>query len=220
MLNLLFPRLCNGCKQELLKNESVLCTRCLHAVPLASHHKTDDATMKALFYGRVPIEEATALLRFSKKGITQELLHNLKYRGQKEISAFLGAWLGAELALESNYNQIEGVVAVPLHKKKFKIRGYNQVDGFAKALSKSLNVPYYETVLVKLGKTSSQVFKQRGKRFDSDGIFTLQHPELIAEKHLLLVDDIVTTGATIEKCTQQLLKAPGVKISLATMAIA
>ena len=220
MLNLLFPKLCNGCKKELLKNERVLCTGCLHTLPLANHHQTGDTTMKELFYGRVPIEHATALLRFSKKGITQELLHNLKYRRQKEISAFLGDWLGAELAQDSNYNSIEGVVAVPLHKKKLKIRGYNQVDGFAKALATALEVPYFETVLVKLGKTSSQVFKQRGKRFDSEGVFTLQHPELVAEKHLLLVDDIVTTGATIEKCAQQLLNAPGVKLSLATMAIA
>lgn len=220
MLNLFFPKLCNGCKKELLRNEKILCTGCLHALPLALHHRSGDESMKSLFYGRVAIEHATSLLRFSKKGITQELLHNLKYRGQQEISSFLGEWLGAELVQEPNYSTIDGVVAVPLHKKKLKIRGFNQVDGFAKALAAALQVPNYDTVLVKLGKTSSQVFKQRGKRFESEGIFTLQHPELIAQKHILLVDDIVTTGATIEKCSQQLMKAPGVKISLATMAIA
>ncbi|NND88530.1 MAG: ComF family protein, partial [Flavobacteriaceae bacterium] len=125
-----------------------------------------------------------------------------------------------ELAEHPDYSSIDGIVAVPLHRKKQRQRGYNQVDGFARALSESLNVPNYSKVLTKEGQTSTQVFKKRGKRFDSEGIFTLKDVNLIRGKHILLVDDIVTTGATLEKCALQLLKAPDVSISFATMAIA
>ena len=168
--------------------------------------------MKDVFYGRIDLEEATALLQFQKKGITQELLHNLKYRGQKEISSFFGKWLGSELAEQEDYTKCELVIPVPLHKQKLKKRGYNQVEGFGKEIAKALNIPYRDDILVKISKTSSQVFKQRFTRFNSEEIFTVQKVEVIRNKHILLVDDIVTTGATLENCANQLLKNTNVKI--------
>lgn len=220
MLNLLFPRVCKACKSVLSKQEKVICVVCRHKLPLVCHHRTGSSAMKDIFYGRFVVEEATALLQFQKKGITQELMHNLKYKGQKQISSFFGSWLGGELAEISHYKTVDLVIPVPLHKQKLKKRGYNQVEGFGTEIAKALQIPYRDDLLVKTSKTSSQVFKQRFTRFNSEEIFFVKNSEPIIGKHILLVDDIVTTGATLENCALQLLKTPQVKISLATIAIA
>ncbi|PVW14143.1 ComF family protein [Marixanthomonas spongiae] len=224
MLNLLFPKVCAGCNELLLRDEKVLCATCRFNLPLACHHRNDDPTFATVFYGRFPVEQATALLQFQKRGITQNILHNLKYRNQEHISGFFGKWLGGELSETKSYSTIDLVIPVPLHKQKLKKRGYNQVEGFGKAIANALNVPYRDDVLLKISKTNSQVFKERFSRFNplwkEEGVFSLQKKEIIEGKHILLVDDIVTTGATLETCAQQLLKAKGIKLSLATIAIA
>jgi len=220
MLNLLFPKICNGCQAVLLDTERVLCTKCIHRLPIACHHRTGNEAMKNIFYGKFPVLEATAIIKFQKRGITQELLHNLKYRGQKQLSAFFGKWLGAELSEIPHYQSVDMVIPVPLHKQKLKKRGYNQVEGFGVEIAKALGVPYYDDILIKISKTKSQVFKQRFTRFQSEEIFSLNKPHLINNKHILLVDDIVTTGATLENCALQLLKNTQAKLSLATIAIA
>tara|TARA_R100000935_G_scaffold13736_4_gene27459 strand:+ start:20307 stop:20837 length:531 start_codon:yes stop_codon:yes gene_type:complete len=176
--------------------------------------------MSAIFYGRVPIEQATALLKFNKKGITQELLHNLKYRGRENISVFFGKWLGTELAEIESYTAIDCVVPVPIHKLKKRKRGYNQVTGFGMEIAAALQKPMVEDVLLKTNKTRSQVFKQRFTRFENPEVFSIHNTEKIKGKHVLLVDDIVTTGATLENCANQLLTGGASKISLATIAIA
>ena len=219
LLDLLFPKICNGCGGVLSAQEQVICTTCRHQVPLARFHKTGANTLKNIFYGRVAIREATALLKFQKRGITQSLLHNLKYKKQEEISAFLGHWIGAELSEIAAYKSIEAVIGVPLHKEKQKVRGYNQGTGFGKAIAQALGVVYLEDVLVKVSKTDSQVFKTRGNRIQDNQEFTLINKAEIANKHILLVDDIVTTGATLENCAMLLQQAENVKISIATMAI-
>ena len=220
MLNLLFPKVCGGCRSPLLKTETIICTQCRHSLPIACHHRNSNNAMKNVFYGRFPLEQATALLQFQKRGITQQLLHNLKYRGQYKISNFFGKWLGTELSENENYRSIDMVIPVPLHKQKMKKRGYNQVSGFGKEIAAALKIPFREDVLIKVSKTHSQVFKKRMTRFDAEEIFTITMSEVISNKHILLVDDIVTTGATLENCAQQLLKSPGVKLSVATIAIA
>lgn len=220
MLNILFPKLCGGCNSKLLKGENTLCASCIHALPVLGHHYTDSTAMKNAFYGRVPIEQATALLKFNKKGITQELLHNLKYRGRENIGVFFGTWLGAELAEIESYTSIDCIIPVPIHKLKKRKRGYNQVTGFGLEISKALQKPFIEDVLLKTNKTKSQVFKQRFTRFENPEVFSIHNNEKIMEKHVLLVDDIITTGATLENCANQLLMAGASKISLATIAMA
>ena len=219
LLDILFPKICNGCGGVLTAHEQIICTTCRHQATVAGFHITKADTLKNIFYGRVAIQEATALLKFQKKGITQALLHNLKYKKQKDISAFLGHWLGAELSEIAAYKSIDAVIGVPLHKDKQKVRGYNQVTGFGKAIAQALGVVYLEDVLVKISKTDSQVFKTRGKRIQDNQEFTLINKVKIANKHILLVDDIVTTGATLENCATQLQQAENIKISIATMAI-
>ncbi|MDC8002639.1 phosphoribosyltransferase family protein [Aureisphaera galaxeae] len=176
--------------------------------------------MRNIFYGRFPLVEATALFRFQKNGITQEILHNLKYRGQEKISPFFGEWLGSELQTIESYGDIDMVIPVPIHRQKRRKRGYNQVTGFGMEIAKALEVPFSEKVLLKTSKTNSQVFKKRITRFGTDEIFTVPNADPLRNKHILLVDDIITTGATLESCATQLLKDSGAKISIATIAIA
>ncbi len=220
MLNLLFPKVCNGCSKMLQSTENVICTSCRHQLPLACHHRSGNQGMKKIFYGRIPLENATSLLLFQKKGITQQLLHNLKYRGQQEIGAFLGKWLGSELAEHPDFKGIDLVIPVPLHRKKRRIRGYNQVSRFAVEIAKKLEADYSEGILLKRTGTRSQVFKNRLTRSQTDQIFELRDTELLKGKHILLVDDIVTTGATLENCALQLIKNGDVRLSFATMAMA
>ncbi len=220
LINLFFPKVCLSCNHVLLDNEIYVCTNCRHDLPVTNYHLDDSDQVKKVFYGRVRLEKATALLRFQKKGIVQQLIHNLKYKGHQEIGTFLGAWLGDELKNIDDYKDIDLVIPVPLHKRKLRKRGYNQVTFFSEEIANSMNIENLASVLVKVSDTASQVNKSRLARWNSNNeTFAIQNLNLIDNKHVLLVDDIITTGATIEACTNQLLKAKNVKISVATMAI-
>jgi ComF family protein len=224
MLNLLFPKVCSGCSDILRTNEQVLCVDCRHHLPLACFHRNDGDTMRKIFFGKVKIEDATALLKFQKRGVTQELMHNLKYRGQQEIGTIFGAWLGLELLDSASFKNIDMVIPVPLHPHRKRKRGYNQVTKFGQEIAAVLQVPYFEDGLTKITKTRSQVFKKRLNRFSSGNgatdAYRLTDPSAIHNKHILLVDDIITTGATLENCASVLKGASAVKVSLATIAIA
>jgi len=176
--------------------------------------------MKNLFYGRTDIHDATALLHFHKKGLTQTLLHELKYRGGQSIGGIFGEWLGNELRHIPSYEDVDLVIPVPLHVSKLRKRGYNQVAAFGNALAQALNASYREDILIKTYSSGSQVFRRRWGRFENEGIFQLCRWEPISGRHILLVDDIVTTGATLEMCASEIWKGNPCKLSLATIAIA
>ncbi|WP_375239675.1 ComF family protein [Aurantibacter sp.] len=222
LFNLFFPEVCLACIQPLLDNELTICTNCRHHLPVTNFHynKTINLVHKAL-YGRAEIVNATSLFYFEKKSIVQQLIHQLKYKNQPEISNFLGNWLGSELSNCKAYEAIDVVIPVPLHYKKLKKRGYNQVEGFGKSIANHLKCNYLENVLVKTINTSSQVKKTRLERWQlKEELFTTQNLDLIKGKHILLVDDIITTGSTLENCITELNKAQNIKISIAVMAIA
>lgn len=219
-LDLLYPRVCYGCETALLTNEKVLCTSCLHALPIADHHLEPDNAVEKIFYGRIPVENAASLLLFEKKGMVQKLIHNLKYRGHEEIGSFLGAWMGSELEEIEPWQNVTLVIPVPLHKKKLKKRGFNQVAQFGIEIAKALQVPYRDDLLLKVSATKTQTLKKRFARWGNiEETFVLHQTEILEGAHVLLVDDLVTTGATLEACAQKLLKVPGIKISIATMAV-
>ncbi|MDC0006485.1 ComF family protein [Winogradskyella sp.] len=221
LLNLFFPKVCDACYNVLSDNEQILCTSCRHELPITNFHFNNSEAVKKVVYGRVKLEHATALLHFSKKGIVQELLHNLKYRGYEHIGAFFGKWLGAELATLEAYKTVDVVVPVPLYKTRLRKRGYNQVAKFAKEIAASVGADYNDTVLVRNKATKTQVFKVRSKRWNDDGaLFSLTDNKALKGKHILLVDDIITTGATAENCATQLMKIDNIKLSFATLAIA
>ena len=220
LLDILYPRVCYVCETTLASNQNVLCSRCLHDLPVADFHLEKENPVEKIFYGRIPVENATALLLFEKKGMVQKLIHNLKYRGHEEIGSYFGKWLGEELKQNGSYADISAVIPVPLHKKKLRQRGYNQVAKFAAEIAAALEVPYIDNVLLKLTSTQTQTIKTRFARWGSiEETFSLNNADQLTNAHILLVDDLVTTGATLEACAQTLLQVPGTKISIATMAV-
>jgi len=220
LLNLFFPKVCLSCNGYLGDNESYVCTSCRHQLPLTNFHLDNNDAVKNVLFGRVKLENATALLHFSKKGIVQQLMHNLKYRGHQDVGLFLGKWLGEELKTIEAYKTMDVVIPVPLHRSKLRKRGYNQVTKFGQEIANALDIEFNTVVLQKSMATKTQVFKDRLLRTSGNAAtFSIVENQTLKGKHILLVDDIVTTGATIESCANALLTIEGVKISVATMAI-
>lgn len=221
LLNLFFPQVCLACDGHLNDNESYICTFCRNELPIANFHEDLENAVAKRLYGRVDFQYATSLLWFNKKGIVQHLLHNLKYKGHEEVGVVLGKWLGEELSHIEAYKSIDIVIPVPLHKSKLRKRGYNQVDKFGEEIAKALSIAYNSETLIKTKATTTQVFKNRLKRIlTHQEDFSISENSSLQGKHILLVDDIITTGATIEACANQLMAIEGIKISVATMAIA
>ena len=221
IINLFFPKVCSGCNSFLLTNENVICTHCRHDIPLTNHHLIADNDAFKKFYGRIPVLHASALFYFHKKGIVQQLIHNLKYKGHEEIGTILGEWYAEDLKTINLLHDIDQIIPVPLHRRKLKERGYNQVTAFGKALSTSLNVAYNESLLIRNVYSKTQSKKNLlGRTEGIESIFDISFTEKNHNKHFLLIDDVITTGATLEACSRALLKIPGAKISIVCMAMA
>ena len=219
LLNVLFPVFCNGCSKLLLKNENVICTKCLHNLPFTHHHTITNTEIDAAFYGLVPFEFGASMLYFTKKGISQNLIHNLKYRNRQEIGTYLGDLYAKELINLKNSKTIDFIIPVPLHKKRFHERGYNQVTTFCKAIEKNLDIPMLDDVLMKTKNVKSVTDKSKINRLEQNkNVFTIENQEKIEGKHILIIDDVFTTGATIEACAKEILKIKNTKISILTMA--
>jgi len=221
IINLFFPAVCAGCHSFLLSNENVICTLCRHNIPLTNHHLNSENESFKKFYGRIPVEHSSALLYFHKKGIVQELIHNLKYKGQEEIGTVLGEWYAEDLKNSTIIQSVDEIIPVPLHRRKLRERGYNQVTNFGLELSKNLNIPYESNILVRKVYSKTQSKKTLLHRSDDiDTIFDVVFTEKDHNKHFLLIDDVITTGSTLEACSHALLKIPGAKISIVCMAMA
>ncbi|MFV8392291.1 ComF family protein [Flavobacterium sp. LB2P6] len=221
IINLFFPKVCSGCNSFLLSNENVICTVCRHDIPLTNHHLNPENDAFKKFYGRIPVLHTSALFYFHKKGIVQELIHNLKYKGHEEIGAILGEWYAEDLKNIELLHSADEIIPVPLHRRKLKERGYNQVTTFGKALSSSLNLNYNESLLIRNVYSKTQSKKNLlGRTEGIEIIFDVSFTEKDHNKHFLLIDDVITTGATLEACSRALLKIPGAKISIVCMAMA
>ncbi len=221
LINLFFPEVCYACLRFLSDNENFICTHCRHHLPVTNFHFNNSNAIKKVLYGRAIIENGTALFRFEKQGLVQQLIHGLKYKGYQNIGFTLGNWLGAELKTVQAYKNIDLVIPVPLHKSKLKKRGYNQVSKFAQQIAQALNATYTDQVLLKTSQSASQVNKKRWARWNNTNtLFVLNNKTKIENKHILIVDDVITTGATLEACINVLQQANNVKISIATIAIA
>ena len=220
LINLFFPKSCAGCHAFLLTDEMVICTKCRHEIPLTNHHKIEQNEVVQKFYGRIPLEFGASLFYFHKKGIVQEMMHKLKYKGQEEIGETIGNWYAEELKNSYQIKSIDYIIPVPLHKKRLRERGYNQVAGFGKALSDNLSIPYDDTILQRKLYTKTQTKKNLLGRIDViDNVFDVSFSENHHGKHFLLIDDVITTGSTLEACSRALLKIPDTKISIVCMAM-
>jgi len=221
IINLFFPKVCDGCRSLLLQNENVFCTICRHEMPLTQYHLDPKNEAIKKFYGKIDIQFAAAFLYFNKKGMVQELIHNLKYKGHQEIGTVLGSWYAEDLKELQLPIPFDVVIPVPLHKKKFKERGYNQVTTFGNAIAAGFNIPFNDNVLIRKVYTKTQSKKNLlGRSENIESIFDVEFSESNHNKHFLIVDDVFTTGATIEACSRALLKIPGAKISMICMAMA
>lgn len=218
VLSIFYPSLCI-CNKSLLKTESVLCSVCRHNLPIINIKSHTKNEIKNVFYGRVHIKKATAFLYFNKNNSTQKLIHQLKYKGNQKIGTLLGNWFGNQLKEQGAFTDIDYIIPVPLHPKKKSERGYNQVTTFGKSLGKTLNIDYLSGVLQRVSSSKTQTLKERFERFtNSNTKFFLTDTQILENKHILLIDDVITTGATLEACCNELLKTKNLSISIATMA--
>lgn len=221
LINLFFPKVCAGCKSFIGSNEYVICTLCRHELPLTNHHLNPENEAFKRFYGRIPVEYVSAFLYFHKKGMVQEIIHNLKYKGHEEIGTFLGEWYASDLENCAIMKDVDVIIPVPLHKKRLKKRGYNQVTNFGLALSKNFEIPLKDSILKRKVYSKTQSKKNLLGRMDGiETVFDVDFKEEDSNKHYLLIDDVITTGATLEACSKALLKIPGTKISIICMAMA
>ena len=190
-------------------------------LPKTNYHLEKDNPISQIFWGRCNVNTAASFYFFSKAGKVQHLVHQLKYKGKKEIGVFMGEIYGKELMLSTDFAKTEIILPVPLHPKKEKKRGFNQSEVFAMGLSSSMHVPYDTHTLIRTFASETQTRKTRFKRWENvKEIFSLQDKEKLSHKHLLLVDDVITTGATIEACVNLLNTIEGVTINIASIAVA
>ncbi|WP_022825693.1 ComF family protein [Hymenobacter norwichensis] len=220
-VGLIFPKVCLACEEPLSRGEDHLCTICRAQLPYTDYHllPADANPLARRFWGRVPVRYALSYLRFLRRGRVQHLLHQLKYRGQRDIGLVLGRWYGHDLARQGY--QFDAVVPVPLHTRKLAKRGYNQSDPFAAGLAESLGIPWHADALRRLEHTDSQTRKNRLERWQNvAAVFEAADVAAIQGKHVLIVDDVLTTGATLEACAAALLAAGAAEVSIATIASA
>lgn len=220
-LALFYPKICASCGKSLFKSEHCICSYCKYHLPKTNFHLQKNNPIEKIFWGRTLIFSAASFYNFGKGGQVQHLIHQLKYKGQKEIGVTLGKLYGSDLKKTESFSTVEVVIPVPLHAKKKKRRGYNQSECFAEGLSESLNVPSDFQTLYRTLESETQTKRSRFNRWQNvESVFGLKDPEKLKGKHILLVDDVITTGATVEACAQTLLQIPDVKVSVATIAYA
>ena len=221
LINLLFPALCNGCGKLLYHGEKDICTKCLYDLPYTDFHLYEDNLVAKQLWGRLSVNAAMAMLYFKKGTKVQNLIHGLKYNGKTEIGTMLGKLLANKLAKSEFYSDIDVVIPVPLHQKKLRLRGYNQSEYIATGLAEELGITVSTKNLLRNKATESQTKKARYTRYENmQDVFSVTKAEDLADKHILLVDDVITTGATLEACGNTLLNHGIKKFSIAAIAFA
>ena len=220
-LHLLYPELCVACGEAMPAGDACFCFRCQLKLSASDMYRMRDNEFTGRLWGRLPIESGAAMYYFTRRSPVQQALHRLKYHNQPDIGVKIGRMFGRKLKASDVFGSVEAIIPVPLHPEKERLRGYNQSAMFAQGISETLEVPVLNKALVRRMFTETQTKKKRMERFKNvDDVFIVDKPALVQGKHVLLVDDVLTTGATLEVCGQALLQVPDTKLSLATIAIA
>ena len=217
---LLWPNVCSCCSTGLVRGERYICSHCMRDLPTTDFYREPDNPVAKIFWGRAIVEHATAEYFFRKGNNVQKLVYQIKYRGHKEMGVVLGREMGKSLR-DSNFNKIDIIVPVPLHQQKLRKRGYNQSEWIARGVSEALGKPMDAQTLVRRLFTDSQTRKKNYDRWENvNHGFELTDSNSFAGKHILIIDDVITTGATLEACINAVLSVPGAKTSVATLAFA
>lgn len=217
--SLFYPPYCYVCGKILVKNEKLVCTFCSTHLPYTDFYTYSPNPMEKIFWGRVEVEAATALFYFRKGGSVQSLVHKLKYKGRRDIGSYFGKQLGIIISAHTVLSSVDVIVPIPLHPKRERQRGYNQSELIAEGIASVLQKPVSTNVLYRNVSNATQTKKGLLERWENvREIFSLSDASTLCSKHLLLVDDVVTTGSTLEAAANTLLSIPGVKVSMATLA--
>lgn len=219
-LHLLFPHVCVGCGSDIISESNELCLHCTQELPATNFEQHSNNPVEKRFWGRLPLQNATASFYFSKESLMQRLIHQFKYKQNKELGLQLGRLMG-DILKKSNRFKIDALVPLPLFPKKEALRGYNQAEVLCNGIAEILDLPVLNNVITRPRHTETQTRKGRIERWKNiEGKFHLVNPKAIKDKHILLVDDVITTGATLESCGAELLKAENVRLSIACLCYA
>lgn len=217
--DLFFPHYCLGCGTDIINNGQIICLRCHQQLPVTNFQHFADNPVEKIFWGRMPLFAAASHFYFSKKSVLQQLLHQLKYKGNKEVGFALGEMMGAAFIQSSRFSKADGLIALPLFPSRERKRGYNQAAVICQGFSSASGIPFVEGAVSRKKFTHTQTQKNRIERWQNmEGRFEVVQKEALINKKLILVDDVVTTGATLEACGQELLKVTGVQLGIATLA--
>jgi ComF family protein len=220
ILHILFPHVCDGCGSDIIDEESNLCMKCIGALPETNFHLHANNPVEKIFWGRLPVVSATAQFYFTKESLMQHLMHQLKYRGNKELGKQLGRLMGYDLKKATRFDKADYLIPLPLFAPKERRRGFNQATILCEGIAEVMNTQIALDVIVRTQYTETQTKKGRIERWQNmEGKFELIKPGKIQNKNILLIDDVITTGATLEACANELLQA-GPNLSIATLCFA
>jgi ComF family protein len=219
LMQLFFPHTCAACGSDVLNEETALCMQCLHQLPVTNFNLHANNPVEKIFWGKLSITAATSYCHFTKQSLIQNILHQAKYKNNQQAAIFMGNLLGTSLIQSNRFNTIDAIVPLPLFAARLKKRGYNQATLISKGIAAQTGKPIIETAVTRLSATETQTHKNRVERWQNmQGRFMVTNAAVLENKHILLVDDVVTTGATLEACGQELLTIKGTQLSIATIA--
>lgn len=219
LIHLFIPHHCAGCGSDIMSRQQVLCMHCINRLPVTWFHMYADNPIEKIFWGRMPVINAASFLYFSKDSLLQHIVHELKYKGNKELGRFIGRKMGEVLLQTHRFHDIEAIIPLPLFAARERKRGYNQALVLCEGMAEILSIPILKNVIRRYTSSETQTNKNRIDRWlNMQGKFELRQPAAISGKHILLIDDVITTGATLEACGQALLTAANTRLSIMTMA--
>lgn len=220
-VHLFYPHTCTGCGSDLVAEDNLLCLKCIHNLPHTNFAALANNQIEKDFWGRITLEAACSQFYFSKEFLIQHLIHQLKYKGDTKIGFYLGEIMGKTLLKSNRFSTIDALVPLPLYADKEHKRGYNQATVICNGMSAVMNIPVLNEAVVRKQATETQTRKHRTERWENvKDSFKVAKPGELSSKHVLLVDDVITTGATLEACGNVILQQGDVKLSIATLAYA